>query len=239
MRMQKHFLMALVLFSCTTFAVAQQNKSFTSVAAASDYAPETWKPYSSTEGRFKVLFPGEPKETSETVDAVVGGVRFHKVAYDSFISYSVVYFDGPTDLENSSHVEDILDTVRDSGLAQVESEDPQVVKESELLVDGHPGRLLHVVLKGDGVIRMKSVVFGSRMFVVTVGTPKGQPNVPGTENGYEAIAMSFLNSFGLIETKNPNSLAHYALVAKANAFETSQLVGEVLPTIFDPRKLSN
>jgi len=221
MRIRKQLLTLVVLLGCSTFVIAQQDNRWANASPvstpASDYTPETWKPFASQEGKFKVRFPGAPKETTETVDAPVGGVRFHKVAYDSFITYSVVYFDCPVDLEESSLAKDLLDTVRDGGLSQVEGEDPRVVRESELSVDGHPGRFLHVVLKGDGVIRMKTVVFGNRMFVVTVGTPKGQANVPGTENDYESIAMSFLDSFQIIESRNPNNIARYALVAKNNA----------------------
>jgi hypothetical protein len=203
MRIQKHLLVSLAFFGCGILGVAQQNKPSGPLQPpppVNDYSPQNWKAYSSPQGGFTVLFPGIPKESSETLESSIGSLRLHSVAYNSFIHYSVNYIDYPIDLEVPANVKRLLDGARDGSLSEVATEDPHVTKESDISVDGHPGRFLQVELKGDAVVRTEYVLVKNRMYVVSVGTPKGRPNVLGAENNYEKIATSFLDSFKIIQS---------------------------------------
>jgi hypothetical protein len=202
MKVLKHILILVMLLYCATPVIAQQNKPSNDPPPppppANDYFPKKWKEFSSTDGKFKVLFPGVPKESSNVQENDVGKLNIHFVTYKSFISYSVVYTNYPRNVEESSTIKKFLDDVRDGGLSAVSKANPKIIKESDITLGGHPGRFLQVELAGNAVLRVKWIAFGERLYVVSVTTPKGHYNALGAENDYEKIAMSFLDSFQII-----------------------------------------
>ena len=63
-----------------------------------------------------------------------------------------------------------LDRARDGSLARVLKEEPRILTDSDIAVDGYPGRFLRIELKGDAIIRYKIVLTGNRLYVLGVGT---------------------------------------------------------------------
>ncbi|HSE18741.1 MAG TPA: hypothetical protein VLB46_16915 [Pyrinomonadaceae bacterium] len=196
MKTQKH-LIALTLFACSTLS-AQQLPSTTSAPSST---PTTTKEYSSSEGRFKVSFPFPctPNEINGPVDSKLGKVAFHMLlCVSATVTYSVTYTDYPSDLESPELVQKALDTAREGSLSRLAKEDPRIIKEFDISIDGHPGRFLQIELKGDGMVRSKYFIAANRLYVFGAGTPKKKPLVVDATNDYETIANRFMDSFKLI-----------------------------------------
>lgn len=197
MNFKRYFLIPLTLFACAIPSIAQQQAP---TPSASSLAPATSKEYVSTDGRFKVHFPDTPKEIHELVESKMGKLPFHMFIcpFSPTISYHVAYVDYPIVLENADLVKKALDSAREGSLARITKEDPRIIKESEISIDGHPGRFLQVELKGDGMVRMRYAVAGNRVYIVGVGSPKTKPTIVNATNDYETLATRFMDSFKLI-----------------------------------------
>jgi len=191
---QKYLLTSLTFLACAIVSMAQQ------APTAQNPTPATPKEYVSTEGRFKVLFPDTPNEFHELVDSSMGKLPFHMFTcpLPSNVSFHVFYMDYPIDLESADLVKKALDSARAGSLKRIAKEEPRVIKEADITVDGHAGKFLQVELKGDGMTRMRYFVAANRVYVVAVGTPKTKPKVVDATNDYETIATQFMDSFKTI-----------------------------------------
>ena len=193
MKVHKH-LIALIIFASATLTTAQQDPLGTPPRPISGE-------YSSSEGRFKVFFhlPCTLNEAIGPVETKLGKVNLYMLLCPTpTITYTLMYTEYPIDLDTPDLVKRTLDSARESSLSRVAKEDPQVKKESEISVEGNPGRFLQVELKGDAMVRMRYFVKANRLYVFGVGTPKKIPPVIDATNDYEAIATRFMDSFKLI-----------------------------------------
>ncbi len=195
MKTQKH-LIVLTLFAYASLGVAQQP------SATSTSSPTlTAKDYSSFEGRFKVRFPSPCtlNEINGPVETKLGqAILAMLLCVSSTATYSVLYTDYTIDLESPDLARKALDSAREGSLSRVAKEDPQIVKESNISIEGHPGRFLQIELKGDAMIRMRYFIAANRIYVVGAGTPKKKPQVVDASNDYETLATTFMDSFKLI-----------------------------------------
>jgi hypothetical protein len=196
MNIQKH-LLALTLFACTTATIAQQQSPATSAPIPT---LTILKEYSSSEGRFKVLFPPcRQNEIDGPVESKLGKAAFHMLLCVSpTVTYSVNYIDYPIDLENPDLVKKALDNAREGSLSRVAKEDPRIIKEVDISVEGHPGRFLQIELKGDAMVRMRYFIAANRVYIFGGGAPKIKPKVINATNDYETIVTSFMDSFKII-----------------------------------------
>lgn len=151
--------------------------------------------YVSSPGRFKIRFPGVPNEFGGTVDSKVGKLAVHFVVHATDVTHAVNYTDYPMNLEQPELVKSFLDNARDGGLARVAKEEPRILSETDVSVEGHPGRLFQMELKGDAIIRHKIVLVGNRVYVLGVGTSKR----PDAQAEHEKLANSFFDSFKLMD----------------------------------------
>lgn len=156
------------------------------------------KEYISPDYRFKVRFPDVPKEFDLQADTKTGPIVAHNVMHTSNITYWLVYTDYPISFDQPDVIKSALDRARDGSLARVAKEDPHILAESDISVDGYPGRFLRVELKGDAIIRYKIVLTGNRQYVLGLGTPKGDPKNMEAQKNYEKLATSFFDSFKII-----------------------------------------
>ena len=150
--------------------------------------------YSSKAGRFKIHFPGMPRESEASVETPIGTIVGHTTVLVGDLTYSANYSDYPVTLEQPQLVKRFLDSARDEALARVAREDPHVLSETDVSFDAHPGRLLSVEFKGDAILRYKIVLVGNRSYTLTVGSPK----TPSAQSKYEKVATEFFDSFKLI-----------------------------------------
>jgi hypothetical protein len=198
MRIIHCVIFCLLLVGGPSVTRAQESNPPPPPPPAKDYFPNLWKEFASSDGKFKILLPGLPKESIRSEESSNGKVFLHVVTYKSFISYSVMYVDHAQAIDDPATVKQFLANARDNGLSAVTQAHPRVVRDSEIEVSGHPGRFLHVELLDRAVLRVRWIVVGNRLYVVSATTPKGRPNVMGAENDYEKIAFNFLDSFQLV-----------------------------------------
>jgi len=149
--------------------------------------------YISAPGRFKIRFPAVPKEFEGTADTQLGRIPLHFVVLAAGVTHAVNYTDYPMNIEQPGRAKGVLDDARDGGLARVADEEPRLISETDVSVEGHPGRFLRVELKGDAVLRHKIVLVGNRVYVLSVGTPKR----PDAQPEYDKLAAVFFDSFKL------------------------------------------
>lgn len=144
-----------------------------------------FKQYASTDGRFKVLFPGPVK--TETVEVPAGKDKL-KVTIDSVelrggTTFFVTYVDAPEDVAKQD-AGPRIDKVRDAN----KGEKGKVLEEKNLTVgvEKYPAR--DVVLQlPDGHLRNRIVIAGARLYQVMVRGPKDVVT--------SASADRFLDSF--------------------------------------------
>ncbi len=202
----RHLLLLLMLALSMTNCVAQNSKSIGQPPPpslpANDYFPEKWEEFTFSGGDFKISFPGQPKESITVRDTEDGKLQAHLITYgsSSFILYSVVYVDHTHPLDDPGTVKRTLDAGRDKALANFTNS--HLLSEAEISVDGYPGRLLQIEVT-DRIIRLKTVLVRHRVYDMLVVTPKGHDNAVEERNGYERIAMSFLDSFKLLASTDP------------------------------------
>ncbi len=73
---------------------------------------------SSKEGRFYIMFPGEPEYSAEDVETAVGKLKMHTYLYEesSDAAYMVAYIDYPDDLVDESDNDVLLDAALEGAL---------------------------------------------------------------------------------------------------------------------------
>jgi hypothetical protein len=193
----RYLFLSLILIGWVQSVGAQQTKGRLVPTPADDYFPQRWKEFRSA-GQYRVLFPGIPKESTSTVTSAAGNVMVHRVSYESFISYTVMSTRYPAEVESLSTIKAFMDQLRDASLAAVAEAHPRIVRESDVSLDGHPGRFIQVELANNSVIRFKWIAVRNRVYFLYITTPKGHRTGGEAENDYEKIALSFIDSFQLL-----------------------------------------
>ena len=194
MKIQKYILIVLTFFACAVSVIAQEKKPGLPTEAQTVVIDgPNGQEYSSTAGRFSIRFSGVPREVEETEETSVGTLVSHTVLFVKNIAESVSYRDYPGNLELPSLIKRVLDDARDRGLARFAKEEPHILSETDVSVEGHPGRLVRVEVK-DQTLRFKILVVANRTYVLMLGTPRH----PSAQSEHEKLATSFFDSFKLM-----------------------------------------
>ena len=140
------------------------------------------EPFAPPDGRFRVEFPGRPKETTTETRSALGRLSVYTATYalDGGRVLMVSYTDFPEGTAKPGQEAGVLDGVR-KGL---KGEEGDVLKDDEK----SPRREL-LVKKGDRHIRVVAVLDGDRLFQVKAVGP------PAFVGGKDAAA--FLKSFAV------------------------------------------
>lgn len=176
---------------------------------------ETWKEFSSAAGRFKVLLPGDPTETSETTELPLGKIERHKFTLEAgFASFRFSYSDFPITLTKPGEIKKFLDQLHE---ANGDFFLGHPLSMTEIKLAGYPGREFKVATP-DSMFRAKYFLVGNRLYQIAVATQTAdfitrtwsaemlKENAPGqnaTEiaRSMELFAAKFFDSFRL--TGNP------------------------------------
>lgn len=143
-----------------------------------------WKTFASQEGNFSVLYPGEPKE--ETQSKLFLKVHAFVCSANRKTSFLVSYTDFPEKL-HVSPTDKLYDDARNGGLGK----DGKLLQEKSITVEGFPGREIQAE-KSDGKIFFVDRYFlaANRMYQVAVVVP--MQDQASTNISYFLDSFSFL-----------------------------------------------
>jgi hypothetical protein len=159
---------------------------------AVEYNPSAWKVFSSSEGRFTIMFPGTPTEKNNSSNITGGRVANHEFTLKTTAFYGISYTDFPVDVEQEAAIrKQILDAVRDIVAAQTKG---KVLSEEDISLDGHPSRRIKLAFANGGIMRVIACAVGKRMYQVFVITPR-EALAPDGGKFDEMRTNKFLNSF--------------------------------------------
>jgi len=153
-----------------------------------------WKEFSSAEGRFSILFPGDPVLETKVIDAAPG-VQFHLHVHTvkTGVECSVMYADYPIEVSDPAVVKRVLDDGAKGAVASVNSE---LLELKEITLDGHPGRYLKERMPGGEIMEVKMIMVGQRLYQVAITLPRDD-GASATRKASEKMADKFLSSFKL------------------------------------------
>jgi hypothetical protein len=200
-RKARYTLLLIILIGSAGYCVAQTNKSSGEQPPPrpeKEFDPASWKEYSSTEGRFSILFPGIPKEEVQTVDAQGVQFKIHINHLKAFSEYGVIYADYPIPVNDPNVAKQVLDSGAKGAVSEVKSE---LLNMTNISLDGHPGRALREKLPNGDVLKVKMYLVGQRLYQIAVTMP-GADTTPDMGQSYEKFADKFLDSFKLIAGQN-------------------------------------
>lgn len=193
-----YLLLIIVLFGATS-ASAQ---SVPPPPPAPDYFPQSWKEYVYETDGVKIRFPKEPEITASSVDVSYGEVTTLKYHHHSFIELELAVTEFPSTINlEDTPVEDLMETLRDGGLAEIKEFNPKIIKESDIMVDGYAAKFMQIETSNGKVVRCKFFVAKNRMYFLSAEVKKGEKHGVNYENDFEKVAMGFLDSVKLISPK--------------------------------------
>lgn len=165
-----------------------------------DYFPHSWKEYTYESDNMRIRFPAEPKITTKTKAISFGTETSRVYSHRSFIELNLsVYEYAPA--VDFGKTPDILHRIREAGLARIGEFSPQIIKEADMMIDGYPGKFIHLEANNGEVLRCKFFVTKDRMYFMYASVKKGAKHGSNYENDFEKVAMAFLDSLRLITPK--------------------------------------
>jgi hypothetical protein len=178
-------------------AVVHAQKPLPPSPSVKDYFPDKWDEYTSEQGRFRIRFPGKPKDEFSPV-----GVNF--LSYNGLLDYRVSYVDEPDLTDDPNSVKQYLDESRSTSLEIIKISGERIIKEKAVTIDGHPGYFLHTE-SAKSWVRSQELVVGKRVYTIIVEGRKGWVNEVEGKDDFEKVAMAFINCFKLIPSSaKPN-----------------------------------
>jgi hypothetical protein len=146
-----------------------------------------WKEFSSAEGAFSILMPGQPALSNQTVKTAAGDMELHQYMVElRRRAYGVIYSDlPPLFLQQPDAARLLLDAGRDGAVSQVKG---RLVSEDIIHIGLNPGRELNVEF-AKGTIRTRIYLINTRLYQVIAVVPSGQ------EQKASEDTVKFLDSF--------------------------------------------
>ncbi|NTV92470.1 MAG: hypothetical protein HGA72_04080 [Chlorobiaceae bacterium] len=147
--------------------------------------------FSSREGAFSIVLPGEPVQTKKPVHTAFGVLDEHQFSRDQN-SYAclVTYSDYPEAvLLKITDPGKLLDSARDITISDVQG---KLVGESAIMLGSYPGRDVKIILQQDtAIVRGRLYLAGNRLYQILVLSSK--------EIAYSNEINQFLDSFRLLQ----------------------------------------
>jgi hypothetical protein len=188
----RYSLLLALLLGGSSLSFAQDNKPQSNEIVTSrpspEYFPESWKEFSSKEGRFTLLFPGVPVKNTHHLETPFGKIEEHSFMMKTFAYYGVAYSDFP-EKDGIRDVKAFFNGFREGNVKNMHA---QLLEEKDDYRFAYPGRFIKTRLEGGYINRMRLHLIRNRLYVLLVVMPEGDAE---TGKFYEETAMKFLNSF--------------------------------------------
>ncbi|HEX8652062.1 MAG TPA: hypothetical protein VF708_14570 [Pyrinomonadaceae bacterium] len=166
------------------------------IAEVDELDTAVWERFTSAEGRFSILFPGVPEEKTQVQEVEGGKLTWHLVQLISARAlYQVVVVDYPARLDTPEKIKGMLDAIRVDNL---DNNQGQLLGESDVTIEGHPGRYLAWRTKRGMLMKARYFLSGNRSYLLRFGVPEnwdsGRPD-ESPEQTRETLANRFFDSF--------------------------------------------
>jgi hypothetical protein len=169
-----------------TIALLALAAALGTTALAAD-KPE-YKQFASSEGRYKVLFPGGVKSETQELKTDLGTLKLtiDSVELDDDVVFCVTFIDYPEELTKTDPPKR-LDKIRDGS----KGADGKVLSEKDVTVgpEKHPGREV-LIQKPDVVIRNRIVLAGTRMYQVMIEGSKAFVTSPDADRFFDSFQVT-------------------------------------------------
>ena len=142
-------------------------------------------------GNFKIMFPGTPTETLDTVATDVGIINFHTFMYEESLdlAYMVVYGDYPASHIAATPIDTLLKNSKEGAINGMEL--LNLDSQEELDISGYKG-LGFSANNGSFYVQYQIYLVNNRLY--QLGTIKNESYLP------EDKSSAFFSSFALLET---------------------------------------
>jgi hypothetical protein len=146
-------------------------------------APSVWKVFSSEDGGFSLLMPGEPSE-NKSEDVTSFSITRDREA----VTYTISYTDFPIDPKTEKNgIDEAFKGVRDG----ITEEGGKILTQKPVTQKDIPGQELRVQMPNGVLTRVRSYVAGKRLYLVMAST-KNETSLLKSLEG-------FLNSFRIVK----------------------------------------
>ena len=149
-----------------------------------------WREFIPEEGRFSILVPRTPRETTETTKTELGTLDEHTfTVIHGDIAYIVNYGEYPQSFINADHYA-MLDSLRDGA---VESVGGRLLSERAISINGYPGREIKVKISSSSetaIMQVRIYIVRNRLYYVYTMAPETRASSP--------TIKKFLDSFKLL-----------------------------------------
>ena len=191
----RYFLFLIILISCVGHCFAQDTKRSSSEIITDrpspENYPESWKEFSSKEGRFTILFPGVPEPFSNTLDTPYGRIVERSFMLKTFSYYGVAYSDFP-EKDGIRDVKAFFAGFREGNLRTTHA---QLLEEKDDYRFANPGRFIKTRIQGGYVNRIRLYLIRNRLYVLSIVIPEDEATDAAVLKSHEEIAAKFFNSF--------------------------------------------
>lgn len=172
-----------------------------STVKVEDLTTTVGKIFKSTEGRFTVVFPGNPKVEETTIDTPLGPLKTHSAVLQRAESgYYVSYTDSLPGSKFPSEDKETLNGIRDEFI----EDGHRLISESDVTVAGIAGR--EWLFEGDvQITRARAFYFKQRLYQImfharlarAFRNGKSSPNPADRTEFFETTSLAFFDSFKL------------------------------------------
>lgn len=146
--------------------------------------------FSSKDGRFKINFSGEPKESSDIISTEAGDIEMTTYLYEKSVTeaYMVAYNDYPSELVKNTSIDVMLDGAKDGSSSSMGITIFDL--EENLKIEGNPGRHFKGN-NGSYYVEYKLFLKGNRLYQIAI--------IRDGSYATEERTKDFFGSFKLIE----------------------------------------
>jgi hypothetical protein len=187
-----------LLLACIAPGLAQKRRAkrirATPPPVAVEEIPPAWKEFAPPEGRFSILFPGDPARNNSS-----GSADVHDFSLTTSMAiYGAGYGDWPkSDADEAEFTKNVLDSTIHE---MTNVANTTLVAQTDILLDGHPGRELRLKLPEDGIYVDRMYIVGARLYQVSIAI-QGYYARPQKKGFYDWTISKYLESFKLISEK--------------------------------------
>lgn len=180
--MTRFFLQHFVLSGLLALLAALCPRPSIAAAAAvtpTDRIPPGWIEFEMPAARFKVLLPGPPKTSRQTIRTDIGNVAATRYTTTDAanVTYDVLLNDYPKAGVSKSNPQKLLEAVRDGLVYQTKG---RTISDKHITLANFPGRDIEI-MDGEGShYRVRLVWVETRLYqimAVTLGKPRPEANV--------------------------------------------------------------